>query len=97
MSMSSFLTWDSLTTFTGCVAIVGVTVQFTKTLVDKYVKMPTQLYTYLVALLILVVTDCVIGPRTFENFALDVLDAILVSLSANGAYHLFSDNLSNKK
>lgn len=97
MSMSSFLTWDSLTTFTGCVAIVGVTVQFTKTLVDKYVKMPTQLYTYLVALLILIATDCVVGPRTFENFVLDVLDAILVSLSANGAYHLFSDSTAGKK
>lgn len=97
MSVSNFLTWDNLKTFTGCVAIVGLTVQFTKSMLDKYIKIPTQLYTYLVSLLILVATDIFVGPWTAENFALDILDAILVSLSANGAYHLFSDNFSDKK
>ncbi len=97
MELHSFLSWENLKTFTGCVAIVGLTVQFTKDWLDKYIKIPTQLYTYIVSLLILVATDIFLGPWTAENFALDILDAIIVTLSANGAYHLFSDNLSTKK
>jgi hypothetical protein len=96
MNANSFLSWESLTSFTGCVAAVGITVQFTKTWLDKYVKVPTQLYTYLVALVILIATDLFTQPLNIGNLALDVLDAVLVSLSANGAYHLFSDSLSDK-
>ena len=96
-TISNFLTWDSLKTFTGCVATVGVTVQFTKDALDKYIKIPTRLYTYLVALFILIVTDILFYPRTIENFVLDIFDAILVTLSANGAYHLFTDGLSSEK
>lgn len=96
-TINGFLTWDSLKTFAGCVATVGIIVQFTKGSLDKYLKIPTKLYTYIISLLILLVTDVLFGPRTVDNFVLDLLDAIIVSLSANGAYHLFSEGLSSNK
>ena len=96
-TISGFLTWENLKSFTGCVAAVGITVQFTKTALDKYIKIPTRLYTYIVALFILVITDILFGPWTAGNFILDIFDAVLVTLSANGAYHLFTESLSTEK
>lgn len=94
--LNSFLSLDDIKTFSGCVAIVGLVVQFTKNGLDKIIKIPTQLYTYIISLLILIVTDMFVSPCTAENFLLDFLDAILVSLAANGAYHLFSNTLNEK-
>ncbi len=94
-SISEFLTWEELATFSGSVAIVGIIVQFTKKLFDKIVKIPTKFYTYIISVIILVLTDYFTGKFSMSYITLDLFDAVLVSLAANGTYHLFSD--TNKK
>lgn len=95
-TISDFLTWENLKTFSGCVALVGTIVQFTKNSLDKYIKMPTKRYTYFVSLVVLIILDILFGPWNFTNFLLDFADAIIVSMSANEIYDLFSDNKVSK-
>lgn len=88
-SISEFLTWEGLATFSGSVAIVGIIVQFTKKLFDKIVKIPTKFYTYIISVIILILADYFTGKFSMSYITLDLFDAVLVSLAANGTYHLF--------
>lgn len=88
-SISEFLTWEGLATFSGSVAIVGIIVQFTKKLFDKIVKIPTKFYTYIISVIILILADYFTGKFSMSYITLDLFDAVLVSLAANGTYYLF--------
>ncbi len=88
-SISEFLTWEGLATFSGSVAIVGIIVQFTKKLFDKIVKIPTKFYTYIISVIILILANYFTGKFSMSYITLDLFDAVLVSLAANGTYHLF--------
>ena len=88
-SISEFLTWEGLATFSGSVAIVGIIVQFTKKLFDKIVKIPTKFYTYIISVIILILADYFTVKFSMSYITLDLFDAVLVSLAANGTYHLF--------
>lgn len=81
--MDSFLTWEVLLTFSGLVGAVYMTVEFTKEL--KFIsKMPTKYWSYIVALILLIVSNLVIGTFEFKDLVLYLLNAIAISLSSNG-------------
>ena len=80
-----FLTWEMLGTYSGTLGMVLILTQLTKQL-PGIARIPTQLYSYLVALAVMAVT-AVFGGRTGPgDFILLIFNAAVVALSANGGY-----------
>ena len=86
--MDTFFTWDYLLSFAGCVIGTGLLTEFTKPLLKK---VPTQWVSYVFALLILMVGQIATHQlNSWEAAALNVINAVVVSLSANGGYDLIN-------
>lgn len=82
--MDTFFTWDYLLTFAGCVLATGLVTQALK----QWLKnAPAQLISYVVALLIMTVGQLATGQlKTWDMIALNLVNAVVVSLSSNGGY-----------
>lgn len=80
-----FVTWAGLSTYAGALAMVMLIVQFTKgiTIIDR---MPTQLWSYIVALVVLYTANFFTGQLTIDNAVLIIFNAAIVALAANGGY-----------
>lgn len=82
--MEAFYTWETLATFAGAAALTGLLTQWLKEAVPK---LPTQWMSYLIALVILTMaTVATRGGIAWSEWALIPINAVLVSLSANGAF-----------
>ena len=77
--------WSLLGSYAGSVLAVGVLTQITKG-IPGVSRLPTQLWSYLLALVTLLVA-MLFGPGfTPQGLVLALFNAALVSLSANGGY-----------
>ena len=82
--MNEFFTWTMLATFAGAVTATTILTQFVKRLLSK---VPTQVVSYIIALVVLVISTAAIGSaEDWTAWAILPLNAVLVSLSANGAF-----------
>ena len=81
--MNEFFSWQLLATFAGCTVATSIITQFVK---GFFQKLPTQLLSYLIALVILYAATYFTGVLTGAAAAIIPLNAVLVALSANGAY-----------
>ena len=82
--MDSFVTWDSLLTFGGCVAGTILVTEFIKKLFGE--KVPAQLVSFLIAAVILFVGHLATGTFVWREALLYLINAAAVSLSANGGF-----------
>ncbi len=82
--MNDFFTWTMLATSAGCTLATGVVTQFFKDII----KIPTQVLSYLVAVIILLAATCFVGPYDIATFAIIPLNGIIVSLASNGGYEV---------
>lgn len=85
VSEPEFFSWASLLTVSGATAVVTLFVQLTKEL-GFVAKIPTQLYSYLVAVLVLLAATIFTGGMTLSSAVLTVVNGLVVSLASNGAY-----------
>ena len=81
--MNEFLTWEVLLTFTGLVTTTYMVTEFTKE-IPLIKKIPTKYWSYIIALILLLATNLVTGSFKYADITLYLLNAIPVSLSANG-------------
>ncbi|HIU31171.1 MAG TPA: hypothetical protein IAB66_03315 [Candidatus Caccousia avistercoris] len=82
--MDQFFTWEALATLAGCAAATGVVTQLLK---DALKKIPTQLLSYIIALVILAAATAATGSAAdWTGWAILPLNAVIVSLSANGGF-----------
>ena len=80
-----FFSWKMLGSCAGAALAVGTMTQLTKEL--PLVRcIPTQIWSYLLALAILMLAQAFSAGLTMQGAALAVLNAGIVSLSANGGY-----------
>ena len=82
--MDSFVTWDSLLTFGGCVAGTILVTEFIKKLFGE--KVPAQLVSFLIAAVILFVGHLATGTFVWREALLYLINAAAVSLSSNGGF-----------
>ena len=84
MDLESFWSWGTLTTFAGATACTGLFTQMLKNIVGK---LPTQWLSYIIAVVLLVVTTAATGgwAQPWTVWALVPLNAALVSLASNGS------------
>ena len=80
-----FLTWEMLGTYSGTLGMVLILTQLTKGL-PGIQRVPTQLYSYLIALIVMTVTAIFGGRTAAADCVLLIFNAAVVALSANGGY-----------
>lgn len=83
--IAGFLSWSALATYAGALAFVLAVTQFTKGLavIDR---LPTQIWSWIVALIGMYPAYYFTGQLTPETAALVPINALLVALAANGSY-----------
>ena len=81
-------TWEYLATMAGATAATLLIVQFLKAPLDRIWKIPTRLFVYVVALVILLIATTFTTGLTAENTILSIVNAFLVALTAYGTYEL---------
>lgn len=88
--MEQFITWDILTTYATFVTIVFMVVEFVKEL--RFIKnIKTKYLSFIVAFVLLSITNAVLGNFKFVDLILYALSSITISLGANGL-----SNFNNK-
>lgn len=81
--MQEFITWDILTAYATFVTIVYMVVEFTKEM--KIISnLKTKYWSFVVALLLLMITNIALNTFKLLDIILYVLSAISISLGANG-------------
>jgi len=83
--MNEFLSWETLATYGGALAAVGALTQFTKE-IPGIKKIPTQLWSYILSLLVLFPATAFTVGLTWQSAALILFNGAAISLSANGGY-----------
>lgn len=81
--MDNFLTWDVLLTYSGCIAGTVLLTEFGKRLLPKW---PSQLMSFLIAVLILFVGHWATATLVWTEAPLYLVNAVAVSLAANGGF-----------
>ena len=82
-------TWEYLASAAGATAAVTVLTQFIKG-VPFIEKVPTQLVSYVISLLVMFAASFFTGALTGATAALIPLNAVVVMLASNGAYETVS-------
>lgn len=83
--MDNFITFDMLATWVSFVSItLGVT-QFLKE-IKILKKIPTKYLSFMIALILIVITNLALGTFRFIDVTLYVISAIFAGMNANGVY-----------
>lgn len=87
--MNEFFTWAILATYAGATLATTLVTQLLKGIgfIDR---IPTRIFSYAVALIILLMATFFTGGLTWDAAALCVVNAVVVSLAANGAFDAVS-------
>ena len=89
------LTWAYLATIAGAAAFTLLVVQFFKAPLDKVWKIPTRVFAYVIALVIMLIATAFTTGLTMDSVLLVSANAFLAAMSAYGAYEITFAKLSN--
>jgi len=81
-------TWTALGTIAGCTAFALLFVQLIKAPLDRVWKIPTRALVYVVCLILMLASATFNGGLTVESAALAVVNAVIPTLAAMGAYEM---------
>ena len=81
----NFFDWNYLGSFTGALVAVTLLTEMIKAL-PVVKRIPTQLVSWVLALVVLVLAQLFTDTLDARNVVLGVLNAAMVSLAANGGY-----------
>jgi hypothetical protein len=85
IGMNEYFSWANLGTFAGCAAGTALITQFVKN--ASFLKnIATQWVSYFIAVILLLGAAFFTGTLTWASGALIPFNAIIIALSANGAY-----------
>lgn len=83
--MNEFFTWAALGTYAGATVLTMMVTQLFKG-VRFIEQIPTRLFAYVVALVVLVGANSIASTLTFETGGLAAINAVVVALAASGGY-----------
>lgn len=86
---TTFFSWATLATMAGAVAATVAITQLLKG-VSFIDKLPTRVFAYIVALVILLGATYFTGDLSIEAGGLCLINAVVVALAANGAYDAYA-------
>ena len=88
-----FFTWGDLVTYGGAVMAVLIITEFTKDL-PGIRRIPTRLWAYLVALVLLVLAAVFTADELkAEDILLCLINGVIVAMAAVGSYHSVQEQL----
>ena len=90
-----FFDWSILGTYAGAMLAVTILTELTKS-IPGIKKVPTQLWSYILAFIVLVGSQAVAGTLEWASVGLAAINAALVSLAANGGYDALDRVVSGK-
>ena len=87
--MNDFFTWSLLGSYSGAILAVTLITQFVKGIgfIDK---IPTRFTSWIVAVVVLILAQLFTAELTVSSAVLTLLNAVVVSLAANGTYDLIA-------
>ena len=91
----TFFDWSYLATFAGCLLAVGIFTELLKN-IGFIKKIPTQIFSWVLALIVLILAQVFTTGITPETAILAVVNSAVVSLAANGGYEALT-RLTGKK
>ena len=94
--MNEFLNWDILATYTGACTMAGLLTQLTKN-IPFIKKIPTQLWSYILSLLILFPATLFVSGLNIRSSLLIFFNAAIVSLAANGGFNAIKKVITEKE
>ena len=80
--------WEMLGTIAGAAAATLLIVQLLKLPLDKVWKIPTRIVVYIIALILTILAKAFTGGITAEDALLAAVNAVIVALTAMGAYEI---------
>ncbi|MDL2235726.1 hypothetical protein LJC07_06200 [Christensenellaceae bacterium OttesenSCG-928-L17] len=83
--MNEFFTWVMLATYAGATAFVALATQALKEW-GILKKIPTQLLSYILAAVVLLVATAATDGLTWSSGGLCIVNAVVVSIAANGGF-----------
>ena len=94
--MNDFFTWTILATYAGATLATTLVTQLLKGIgfIDR---IPTRIFSYVIALIILLAATFFTGALTWDTAALCVVNAVVVSLAANGAFDAVTAKHTNDR
>ena len=94
--MDKFFTYEMLMTYATCVtAVFGVT-QFIKE-IPGIKKIPTKSVSFLVAIIIVTLSNIATGQFKVSNILLYILSSVFISMNSNGIYDFDTKSKEEKK
>lgn len=91
-----FFDWSILGTYAGAMLAVSILTELTKS-IPGINKIPTQFWSYILALVVLIGSQAVAGTLEWATAGLSTINAAMVSLAANGGYEAIDRLVSGKK
>lgn len=85
--MNEFVTWEFVKSYSGAILTVTLLTQFVKG-VGFIERIPTRFVSYVIAVLVMLLAQIFTGGFTLSSAALTLINAVIVSLAANGTYDL---------
>ena len=91
--MNEFFTWSILGTYAGAVLATSLITQLLKGIgfIDK---IPTRIFSYIISFIVLLAANFFMGEFTLGSAALCLVNAVVVSLAANGAFDAVASKAS---
>lgn len=89
--------WEQLATIAGATLATLLIVELLKLPFDKVWKIPTRIIVYVIALIVLILATYFTQGLTPNTAILTAINAIIVALSAMGAYELTFHKLEEKR
>jgi hypothetical protein len=93
MGDGQLFSWDTLMTITGASLLVFLIVQYTKSTIDRYTSIPTDIYTVVISFCVLVIGQAGKGVNMFDwkVYAMAFFNAFIVASTSS---HVFAKSLN---
>lgn len=88
--MQEFFTWAVLATYAGATLATTFITQLLKE-VSFIKRIPTQIFSYFVAFVVLILGNAFTGGLNLSSAALSLINAVVVSLASNGMFDAVSE------
>lgn len=88
--------WEYLATIAGATAATLLIVQLLKLPLDKMWKIPTRIWVYIIALILMLLATLFTTGLNVQTGLLTAVNAVIVALAAMGAYEIIFSKLEEK-
>lgn len=79
----SFLTWEIIGSYAGSIAVTTLITQWLKGFAPK---LPTQILSFIIAIVLLNISEYFLAGITISSVLLSIPNSIVISTASNGAY-----------